>query len=191
MSFFEILVLSLSLALDTFGVGLATGAIHKKISVMQVVKIAGVFGLLHVIMPIIGFFSGSLFKNIIFSVDHWVAFVLLLFVGGKMIYEALSSKDATEEEVHKKNILRLSVLITLAFATSIDAFVTGITFPFIQVSLITIIFCISVSAFTLSFVGVYLGKKFGELFGDKIEVLGGIALCVLAFRVLFSHLGIL
>ncbi len=191
MSFFEILVLSLSLALDTFGVGLATGAIHKKISVMQVVKIAGVFGLFHVIMPIIGFFSGSLFKNIIFSVDHWVAFVLLLFVGGKMIYEALSSKDATEEEVHKKNILRLSVLITLAFATSIDAFVTGITFPFIQVSLITIIFCISVSAFTLSFVGVYLGKKFGELFGDKIEVLGGIALCVLAFRVLFSHLGIL
>lgn len=191
MSFFEIFVLSLSLALDTFGVGLATGAIHKKISVMQVVKIAGVFGLFHVIMPIIGFFSGSLFKNIIFSVDHWVAFVLLLFVGGKMIYEALSSKDATEEEVHKKNILRLSVLITLAFATSIDAFVTGITFPFIQVSLITIIFCISVSAFTLSFVGVYLGKKFGELFGDKIEVLGGIALCVLAFRVLFSHLGIL
>ena len=191
MSFFEILVLSLSLALDTFGVGLATGAIHKKISVMQVVKIAGVFGLFHVIMPIIGFFSGSLFKNIIFSVDHWVAFVWLLFVGGKMIYEALSSKDATEEEVHKKNILRLSVLITLAFATSIDAFVTGITFPFIQVSLITIIFCISVSAFTLSFVGVYLGKKFGELFGDKIEVLGGIALCVLAFRVLFSHLGIL
>lgn len=191
MSFFEIFVLSLSLALDTFGVGLATGAIHKKISVMQVVKIAGVFGLFHIFMPILGFFSGSLFKNIILSVDHWVAFVLLLFVGGKMIYEALSSKDATEEEVHKKNILRLSVLITLAFATSIDAFVTGITFPFIQVSLITIIFCISVSAFTLSFVGVYLGKKFGELFGDKIEVVGGIALCILAFRILFSHLGIL
>ncbi len=104
------------------------------------------------------------------------------------MYEAVTPGDSVEEESHKKNILRLSVLLFLAFATSIDGFVTGITFPFIDVVVPLAVGCISFAAFSFSLAGAYIGKKFGELFGDKIEIIGGVALIGLAVKILLSHL---
>lgn len=188
MNIFELFILSSSLALDTFGVALAAGALHRKLNFVGILRIAATFGVFHIIMPLIGFFSGKALSVYVASVDHWIAFVLLGFVGGKMIYEAVTPGDAIEEESHKKNILRTQVLIFLAFATSLDAFVTGITFPFMHIALPLAIGCISFAAFSFSVTGALLGKKFGELFGDKIEIFGGVALIILAFKILLTHL---
>lgn len=188
MSLLELLILSASLALDTFGVALAAGALHRKMKFSGIFRIAATFGVFHVFMPLLGYFSGRVLENVVVSIDHWIAFLLLSFVGGKMIYEAVTPDDAVEEEAHKKNILRSSVLLFLAFATSVDGFVTGITFPFIEVSVPLAIGCISFAAFSFSLTGAYIGKKFGELFGDKIEIIGGVALIGLAVKILLSHL---
>lgn len=188
MSFFELLVLSVSLGLDTFGVSLAAGALHRKMSFSSLFTIAFTFGVFHVVMSLLGYFSGSLLRSLVEPIDHWMAFLLLGFVGGKMIYEAVKPGDATEELSHKKNILQFKILLLLAFATSIDALVTGITLPFVHISLFPPVFAISMGAFTLSLLGGFLGKRFGELWGDKVEIVGGVALVLLAFKILLTHI---
>ena len=188
MNLFELIVLSISLALDTFGVALAAGALHRKMSFSSLLTIAFTFCSFHVIMPLIGYVSGSVLRSFIEPIDHWVAFLLLAFVGGKMLYEAMKKGDSSEELAHQKNILQFKILFLLAFATSIDALVTGITLPFVHASLGAAVLAISLGAFILSLLGGLIGKRFGELWGDKVEVVGGIALIALAFKILLTHI---
>ncbi|MFH1287065.1 MAG: manganese efflux pump MntP family protein [Candidatus Magasanikbacteria bacterium] len=187
MDIISLLLIALSLALDASAVSLATGAGHMRITYGRSLFIACMFGLFQFGMPLLGYLFGFQFAGIVETYAHWIAFGLLSSIGVRMVYLAFS-RDATEQTAHKKNIFHLSVLLLLALATSIDAFVVGITFAFLDVAIFSASAIIGVVTFALSFVSVYIGKKFGELFGDRVEVVGGAVLIVLGLKILVEGL---
>ncbi|MBL7128152.1 MAG: manganese efflux pump [Ignavibacteria bacterium] len=187
METLNILVIAVGLAMDAFAVSVASGFTLKDLKVNKVLTIALFFGAFQAIMPVLGWLSGIGLKSFIAGIDHWVAFVLLVGIGIKMIYEALRFK---KKEKHP-NSFNLYILFILAVVTSIDAFAVGISFAFLKISILTPVLIIGLVTFVLSFSGAYLGKKFGHLFESKIEILGGIILIVIAFKILFEDLGML
>jgi putative Mn2+ efflux pump MntP len=147
-------------------------------------RIAFAFGLFQAVMPVIGWLTGVKLQNVMQSYDHWIAFGLLLFIGAKMIYEAF----VIEENEKKQNPLKLTVLLGLAIATSLDALAVGLSFAFLHVQIILPALIIGVITFFISFLGVYLGNKIGEKFGTKMEIIGGLILIGIGVRILIQHL---
>lgn len=186
MKFFEIIIIAIGLAMDAFAVSVCKGLSMKKMSYRKAIIIAFYFGVFQAIMPIIGFFIGELFSNVVESIDHWIAFFLLLFVGGRMI------KDSTDDEIEKRNDrVDFKTMIILAIATSIDALTIGITFSFFNTGIFISSLIIGSITFVLSVLGVVLGYKFGDLFQNKAEFVGGIILIILGLKILLEHLGII
>ena len=184
MDIFSILLIALGLAMDAFAVSIARGFTIKKSRARNALIIATFFGLFQAVMPVIGWASGSLFKGLIASVDHWIAFALLSMIGGKMIYESfkIKRKDKTD------NTQNFRILFVLAVATSIDALAIGVTFSFLDVAIILPALIIGVITFFLSFLGVFIGNKFGHLFENKVEAIGGIILIAIGIKILIEHL---
>jgi putative Mn2+ efflux pump MntP len=139
-------------------------------------------------MPLIGWFLGKQFAQYITSFDHWIAFALLAFVGGKMLVEGIKNEP---EEGGCDDKLDLKELFILAIATSIDALAVGISFAFLQVQILPSIILIGITTYILSFVGVVVGNRFGFKFQNKAEIAGGIVLMLIGVNILFEHLGIL
>jgi manganese efflux pump family protein len=135
-------------------------------------------------MPLIGWFLGFQIRNSIKEFDHWIAFILLLFMGGKMILESLKK----EEEKKEFNPLKFLVLLGIAIATSIDALIVGVGFAFMKVDIATTIAIIGFITFIVSITGILIGKKTGNLFGKKAEILGGIILISIGTKILIEHL---
>ncbi len=194
MDFVSVFVIALALAMDAFSVSVTSGMVLKKIG-KGALKIGLFFGGFQFIMPCIGYFLGSTFSTLISSCDHWIAFLLLAFIGGKMLYEAFSHHD--EEKI--ENPLNTKLLTMLAIATSIDALAVGVTFAtigmkvfsgaiFPELSLICASGMIGIVAFALSAIGVVIGNKCGNLFGNKAEVLGGLVLIGIGIKILVEHL---
>jgi putative Mn2+ efflux pump MntP len=176
--------LSLGLAADAFAVAVSSGIAIKHMKVNKALKIALFFGVFQAVMPLIGWFAGLSLSFWITPIDHWIAFGLLSFIGGKMIYEALQS-----EECEKKfNPLDTGTLITLSVATSIDALAVGIGFAVLKDSIAPAVAAIGFITFFLAFAGVFIGHKCGNLFANKIEILGGAILIFIGSRILFMHL---
>jgi len=136
------------------------------------------------LMPVVGWAVGLSLQGLIVEVDHWIAFGLLSFIGAKMIYEAL--KNNGEEE--KEKTLKMRLLLTLAVATSIDALMVGLSFAFLQTSILLPVAAIGVVTFTLSFAGFYFGGILGKTFGHRIEILGGLILIAIGVKILVEHL---
>ena len=136
-------------------------------------------------MPFVGYLLGSQFEQYITAFDHWIAFALLLLIGGSMIREALSK----QEECANAS-LDIKSMLLLAVATSIDALAVGVTFAFLQVEIIPAIAFIGVITFVLSTLGVKVGNVFGVKYKSKAELAGGIILIFMGFQILFEHLGI-
>jgi putative Mn2+ efflux pump MntP len=147
------------------------------------------FGAFQAGMPLIGWLLGKQFERYIVSVDHWIAFGLLAFLGIRMIIEAVKEDDEDESENSDK--LDLKELTLLAVATSIDALAVGITFAFLKVNILLSVSVIGVTTFTLSVIGVIIGSKFGSKFKSKAEIAGGIILVAIGAKILLEHLGIL
>ena len=176
--------LSLGLAADAFAVAISSGLAIKHMKVNKALKIALFFGGFQALMPVIGWLIGLSFSSWITPIDHWIAFGLLSFIGGKMIYESLQS-----EECEKKfNPLDTGTLITLSVATSIDALAVGIGFAVLKDSIALAVTAIGCITFFLAFAGVFIGHKCGNLFANKIEILGGAILIFIGSRILFMHL---
>lgn len=176
--------LSLGLAADAFAVAVSSGLAIKHMKVNKALKIALFFGGFQAVMPLIGWLAGLSLSFWITPIDHWIAFGLLSFIGGKMIYEALQS-----EECEKKfNPLDTGTLITLSVATSIDALAVGIGFAVLKDSIAPAVTAIGFITFFLAFAGVFIGHKCGNLFANKIEILGGAILIFIGSRILFLHL---
>ncbi|MEG4347879.1 manganese efflux pump MntP family protein [Microcoleus sp. A003_D6] len=176
--------LSLGLAADAFAVAVSSGLAIKHMKVNKALKIALFFGGFQALMPVIGWFVGLTFSFLITPIDHWIAFGLLSFIGGRMIYESLQS-----EECEKKfNPLDTGTLITLSVATSIDALAVGIGFAVLKDSIALAVTAIGFITFFLAFAGVFIGHKCGNLFANKIEFLGGAILIFIGSRILFMHL---
>lgn len=187
MSFLEILLISVSLAADAFAVSICKGLSLKKIDIKDAIKIGIWFGVFQALMPTIGFFLGEASQHIITSVDHWIAFILLAIIGGKMIFESFSHGDEANYDLSFKTMLVLSI------ATSIDALVVGIAYVCAYGSKNAVITfpMIGIITFMLSVIGVYAGNKFGSKYKNVAEFTGGLILGLLGVEVLLEHLGIL
>lgn len=182
MNLLAILFIAIALAMDAFAVSIASGGIIKKLHLRHAVRISLFFGIFQAVMPILGWLAGNGFRGLISSFDHWIAFCLLTFIGGKMIYESRSL------DVDKRmDPLKFKILLILAIATSIDAFGVGLSLSMLEVTILIPALIIGIVTFILSMVGVYIGRKFGHFLEKKIEVIGGIILIIIAFEILLAH----
>jgi putative Mn2+ efflux pump MntP len=187
MSAWTLFLIALGVAADAFAVSLGKGLQMRRLRGGDAVAIATTFGVFQALMPLLGWFLGSRFRDSITSVDHWVAFGLLVAIGGKMIWEALHH-DAPEEGEEQR--IGIRELLVLGVATSIDALAVGITMAFLDVAIGAAVVLIGATTFVLSLVGVYLGHRAGVRFRGPAEVVGGLILIAIGFRVLLDHVGV-
>jgi putative Mn2+ efflux pump MntP len=179
-----ILFIAVGLSMDAFAVSVVTGSIYRELKVRHALRMALFFGGFQAVMPMIGFLAGLSLKGLISAYDHWIAFGLLVFVGGKMIYESLRI-EAAEKNLDPSSLL---VLLALSVATSIDALAIGISLSMLTVSIVGAAAIIGLVTFGLSYVGILIGKRFGHFFESKIEILGGLILIAIGVRILIQHL---
>ncbi|MEW9094049.1 MAG: manganese efflux pump MntP family protein [Clostridiaceae bacterium] len=184
MDLITILFIAFGLSMDAFAVSITNGVTLQEVRIKDALKIATYFGIFQGLMPLLGWLVGINFENYITKFDHWIALLLLAFIGGKMIYDTLKSDDSCPTE---KVELCNKTLVMLAIATSIDALAVGVSFAFLQVSIIQAIFIIGVITFIVCFIGVYLGKKFGCLLKRNAELIGGIILVMIGFKIFAEH----
>ena len=189
MGIIEILMIGIALSMDAFAVAVCKGLNMRRINKAYTALIGLFFGVFQAGMSLIGWLLGKQFERYIVSVDHWIAFGLLAFLGVRMIIEAVKEDDEDESENSDK--LDLKELTLLAVATSIDALAVGITFAFLKVNILLSVSVIGVTTFTLSVIGVIIGSKFGSKFKSKAEIAGGIILVAIGAKILLEHLGIL
>jgi manganese efflux pump family protein len=180
----NIVLISISLAMDCFAVSIAGGATTSKPKIINALKIGLLFGLFQAIMPLIGWSIGFSFRNLIGNVDHWIAFSLLLIIGAKMLYEAFKKSP----EINKSDITKIPTLLVLSVATSIDALVVGISLSILDISIYLSILIIGLFAFAFSVSGYYIGHRIGKIIGNKVEIIGGIILIGIGIKILIEHL---
>lgn len=189
MNLLTIVVIALGLAMDAFAVSVTIGAVYKKPGIGHAFRTALTFGGFQAAMPVIGWLTGMTVRKFIQDYDHWVAFCLLAAIGCKMIYESFKIKRVQSGKMTDSNPLRISMLLALAVATSIDAFAVGITLSFLLTRSIAItVIIIGAVTFVLSYAGVYIGKNFGYFFANRIEALGGLVLLGIGTKILLEHL---
>lgn len=187
MGIVELVLVAIGLSMDAFAVAICKGLGMKKLNVKDAAIIALFFGGFQGLMPLIGWFLGSRFQSYISSFDHLIAFGLLALIGGKMIAEAMGSKEGNCGCCY---VLSIKELLVLAVATSIDALAVGITLAlFPETSIWLSIGLIGTITFVLSFVGVVFGNKFGSRFKKKAELAGGIILVLIGIKILAEHMG--
>lgn len=189
--FFTLLLMGVGLAMDAFAVSICKGLSMRKVNKKQCLVIGLFFGGFQALMPFIGWVLGSQFEQYITSIDHWIAFILLGFIGGKMVVEAIREKDEAVEVGKMDPPLDLKEMFILAIATSIDALAVGITFAFLQVPIVEAISIIGITTFAISVIGVYVGNFFGNRYKKKAELAGGMILILIGLKILLEHLGIL
>lgn len=187
----ELFLLGVGLSMDAFAVSVCKGLGMRKLNKKQALIIGLYFGGFQALMPFVGWLFGSQFQKYITSIDHWIAFILLGFIGGKMMIEAV--REWNEEEVvdvmdapidHKN-------MLVLAVATSIDALTVGITFAFLGTPIVEAITIIGITTMVISIAGVVVGNFFGSRYKSKAEFIGGLILVLLGLKILLEHLGIL
>lgn len=186
MSLIELFLIAVGLAMDAFAVSICKGLALTKIRWQDTVIIALWFGSFQALMPVVGFFFGIGFQEKIVSIDHWIAFLLLVFIGVNMIREAMD-KDADRVNAD----LGFKTMFLLAVATSIDALAVGVTFAFLQTRILPAVITIGVVTFIISVIGVKIGGVFGTRYKAKAEIFGGIILILLGCKILLEHLGFL
>ena len=186
MDIVEIIAISIGLAMDSFAVSICKGLAMKKLDWKKAFLIAFYFGIFHLGMPLVGYLLGTTFSSFVSRVDHWITFVLLAFIGAKMIIGSYSKK-------RNKRIDGASFkeMFALVIATSIDALAIGVTFAFFETNLILSISIIGAITFALSVLGIAIGHKFGGKFGQKAERAGGIILILIGLKILLEHLGLI
>ena len=195
MSILELWLLAVALAMDCFTVSIVFGVLLRKIEWRPILVVAFLFGLFQAMMPLAGWLATNSFSSLIEDYDHWIAFGLLAFLGGRMIKESFSD-DEEEEEAEAKHInpRKLKMQLVFAVATSIDALAVGISFTCLGFNTISSLFLplliIGFVSLAFSIVGSLLGIRFGKGVEKRLkpELLGGIVLIIIGVRVLCEHL---
>lgn len=186
MGIVKLLFIAVSLAMDAFAVSVCKGLNMKKINYAHAAIIGGFFGVFQAVMPLIGWAVGKQFANLVTSVSHWIAFGLLLFIGGKMLIEAIKGgEEAIPEGLDYKE------LFILAVATSIDALAIGVVFAFENVKIVPSVLIIGAVTFVISFIGVAIGNRFGARYNKGAQIAGGVILILLGTKILLEGLGVL
>lgn len=187
MSLMELLLIGVGLSMDAFAVAICQGLCMPKLNWRYAAVIALFFGGFQALMPLIGWVLGSQFSGYIQNFDHWIAFGLLVIIGGNMLREALSPDDE-KTECAVTTSLDYKKLLLMAVATSIDALAVGVTFAFLSVSIIPAVSIIGITTFCLSLIGVAVGNYFGARYKKRAEITGGVILIVLGLKILVEHL---
>ena len=184
MGFWELFILAVGLSMDAFAVSVCKGLSLGKIKAKHMC-LAGIwFGGFQALMPLVGYFLGSFFADVITKYSHWIAFALLAFLGAKMIKESFESEELDDNMGWK-------IMLVLAVATSIDASAVGVTFAFLDVNILFAVIVIGVTTFAFSAAGVKIGSLFGEKYKSKAEIAGGIILILIGLKILLDGLGII
>ncbi len=184
MDFLTLLFIAFALAMDAFAVSISAGAHLIKADARQTFRLAFHFGLFQFLMPVLGWFAGSAFAHLIEALDHWIAFLLLLVIGGKMVIESFS----TEHDRVRRDITKGWSLVNLSIATSIDALAVGLSLSMLKVEIIIPSVVIGVVAGGLSFLGIRIGEKASVHLGQHMEFIGGVILLGIGLRILLEHL---
>ena len=184
MTLLTVIVIAVGLAMDAFAVAIVEGGTYKKLNLLHAFRVATLFGLFQAVMPVVGYFCGLGLRTFIAGYDHWIAFGLLSTIGIKMIYESFKIKGDED----KRSSSEVVVLLVLSIATSIDALAVGITLGFVETSIAIAAVIIGVVTFVLSYLGVYIGQKFGHFFESRIEAVGGLILVAIGLKILFRHI---
>lgn len=194
MHFYEIIIIAIGLSMDAFAAALCRGLSAKRIHFKHSVITGLYFGVFQALMPVIGFYLGFLFSDLISAVDHWIAFVILVIIGAKMIFDSCkkeSNKENEEAVLTSDREFSAKKLFPLAVATSIDALAVGVSLAFLTPSILPAALTIGIITLILSAAGVYIGNLFGSRLKGTAEFFGGLVLVLIATKILLEHLGIL
>ena len=184
MSLFELFLIAVALSMDAFAVSVCKGLSMRRMNLRHALIIGLYFGGFQALMPALGYVLGVRFQDAITAYDHWIAFILLGLIGGNMIKESLTpEEDSCDASVAFKD------MVILALATSIDALAVGVTFAFLEVSIVPAASVIGVTTFCLSLVGVAVGNFFGARYKRRAELSGGVILILLGIKIRLEHLG--
>ena len=184
MNLMELFLIAVGLAMDAFAVSICRGLAMKEMDKKLAFTLAAFFGGFQALMPLVGYFLGSFFADVITKYSHWIAFALLAFLGAKMIKESFESEELDDNMGWK-------TMLVLAVATSIDASAVGVTFAFLDVNILFAVIVIGVTTFAFSAAGVKIGSVFGEKYKSKAEIAGGIILILIGLKILLDGLGII
>lgn len=176
-------LIAIGLAIDAFTVSIASGIILKKPSAKDAFTIAAFFGIFQAGMPILGWAAGTGIRGLIAWIDHWIAFGLLVAIGGKMIWDSFKNGSETVFDPRK-----MKVLLLLAIATSIDALAVGITLGLLDIGILVPVLVIGTVTFMLSLFGIFFGEKFGKVFEEKVGIIGGLVLIGIGLKILLEHM---
>lgn len=190
MSWIEIFLLAVGLSMDAFAVSVCKGLALRKPKVKEMLLVGLYFGVAQAVMPTLGYFLGSVFSSFVSNLAPWIAFVLLAFIGGKMLWETFHDEegDKMKAEASYGAVLEHRELFVLAIATSIDALAVGVTFAFLEVNLLPSVTLIGCTTFVISAVGVKLGSIFGSRYERKATIAGGVILILIGVKILAEHL---
>ncbi len=183
MTLFSLIVLAIGLCMDSFAVSLSSGVLMRPCTLLRASKFALIMAAFQGLMPVIGWLLGVGFRDYIEAYDHWIALALLLFLGGRMIYESLQNE---EQECFNPCCTRTAM--TLGLATSIDALAVGISLSFLNVDLLQSALVIGITTFVFSLTGVYIGKKIGCFLKKGAGILGGAILILIGVKICIEHL---
>ena len=208
MSFIELSLLAVGLSMDAFAVAICAGLTMPKATIKKMLIMGLYFGIFQAVMPLIGYLAAALFADMIITYDHWIAFALLCFLGGKMIVgsfkkDGCSDRECPEDTCDDRSCpggkrpdkseisLKPKIMLPFAFATSIDALAVGVSFAFLKVNIILAVLFIGATTLLLSMLGVKIGYAFGAKMKSKAEIAGGIILVLIGLKILLEHLGII
>ncbi|MCE5297094.1 MAG: manganese efflux pump MntP family protein [Euryarchaeota archaeon] len=181
MDILTILLIAIGLAMDAFAVSIAKGITVKKNRRRTGIMLAALFGGFQALMPVLGWLAGQGFKDLIMGIDHWVAFILLGIIGGKMIYDSIRGDDDDDGDV------TLTAALLLAVATSIDALMVGLSFAFLDTSIFVPVLVIGSVTFAFCLAGFMFGTRLGTMFGERVKIVGGLVLILIGIRILIDH----
>jgi putative Mn2+ efflux pump MntP len=185
MGFVEIFLIGVGLSMDAFAVSICKGLSVRKLKLKNALTCGIYFGGFQALMPFVGYILGVQFADKIESIDHWIAFVLLVLIGLNMIHEAFENEEDGNDDFSFK------AMIPLAIATSIDALAVGVTFAFLSVNIIKAIVIIGCTTLIISMIGVKIGHIFGLKYKKNAEIVGGVILVLMGIKILLEHIGIL
>ena len=186
MGLTELFLIAVGLSMDAFAVSVCKGLSVPRARVRHMLCAGLYFGGFQALMPAVGYLLGTQFAGLIESVDHWIAFVLLGFIGGNMIREALGHEGEDLDDSFS-----VKTMLALAVATSIDALATGVTFAFLRVDIVWAVLFIGCTTFALSALGLKIGNVFGAKYKSRAELFGGVVLILMGVKILLEHLGAL
>ena len=184
MDYLELILIAIGLSFDTFAVSVTAGVLRSRIRFFEAMRVAFIMALFQGVLPLLGYYAGSAFVETVKAYDHWIAFILLFSLGVRMIWNGLKEP----EKNNNRDITKMAVLFTLAMGTSIDAFVVGIGFAFLEVRILLASAIIGLVTFMASMTAIRLGKAAGPRLGSRSEVAGGVILIIIGTKILIEHL---